>query len=303
MITPITVRKERSLLSRSVASANQRFSRMSFLNNFIVLVRRPLTVSAQGLNWIQPRGFPRRYDAGKNPHASRRRESPEHRKYRKISRKESCGNNLAHYPRQKYTRRSANRGQGYGFQQELFEYVRLACAQRFSQSDFLGPLGDRNQHDIHDDDGAHDQRNSGHEDGHQKDRAEEAIAQARDGVGCDNAEVVFFVEPQATTRSHYESRFLYCFVKGFVSFRSRGEIKRPLPDQRTVVKAIGFQRDHDKAVLRNAKHRSLYFLHSDHPVRQSANIDLTPNGIAGREQFSSDVSPYVGDARCAVSFG
>src|SRR6267142_2849016 len=37
MITPVTVRNERSLLARSVARANQRFSMMSLLNSFICI--------------------------------------------------------------------------------------------------------------------------------------------------------------------------------------------------------------------------------------------------------------------------
>src|SRR5256885_309274 len=47
MITPMIVRKERSLLARSVARANQRFSRMSLRNSFIrfVLSQWPVFVA------------------------------------------------------------------------------------------------------------------------------------------------------------------------------------------------------------------------------------------------------------------
>src|SRR6185436_8889328 len=43
MITPMIVRNERSLLSRSVARASHRFSRMSLLNSFMIsLLTHPL---------------------------------------------------------------------------------------------------------------------------------------------------------------------------------------------------------------------------------------------------------------------
>src|SRR5437660_8621526 len=49
MITPMTVRNERSLLARRVPSANQRFSKISLRNNFIVLyfVLCPLIFSSR----------------------------------------------------------------------------------------------------------------------------------------------------------------------------------------------------------------------------------------------------------------
>jgi hypothetical protein len=45
---------------------------------------------------------------------------------------------------------------------ELGEDVAPACAERFADADLAGALGHGHQHDVHDDDAAHDQRDRGH---------------------------------------------------------------------------------------------------------------------------------------------
>src|SRR6185295_18592337 len=50
IITPMIVRKDRILLARSVFRANQRFSRMSLLSSFIILIRLCFSLLAK-LRW------------------------------------------------------------------------------------------------------------------------------------------------------------------------------------------------------------------------------------------------------------
>src|SRR5258708_16886583 len=76
-----------------------------------------------------------------------------------------------------------------------------------------------------------------------------------------------------------------------------------MPNQGTEVKGIGFQWHNDKAVLGDAEQGPLHFFHSDQAVRQSADINFSADGIATWKKFCGNVSPYVGHARCAVSFG
>ena len=57
--------------------------------------------------------------------------------------------------------------EGDRLDEELADDVAAFGAQRTADADFAGPLGDRGQHDVHDADAAHDQRDGGdqaHED-------------------------------------------------------------------------------------------------------------------------------------------
>ena len=48
-------------------------------------------------------------------------------------------------------------GEGDGFERELQQDVALARADGFAHADLARALGDRNQHDVHHADAAHDQ--------------------------------------------------------------------------------------------------------------------------------------------------
>src|SRR6185369_13160972 len=83
MITPMMVRNERILLARKVASASQRFSRISERNIFIrdsCPQNLRLSLRTKRFNRIQTSRFPGRDNSGNDPHASRGCQGAENRK-------------------------------------------------------------------------------------------------------------------------------------------------------------------------------------------------------------------------------
>ena len=71
---------------------------------------------------------------------------------------------------------AAEQAEQGGFGQELDQDIASARAQGFAQADLAGAFGDRDQHDVHDADAAHQQRNAG-------DAAQEDGQHAGDGLG------------------------------------------------------------------------------------------------------------------------
>src|SRR3954470_10851196 len=90
MITPMTVRNERSLLPRRVARAIQRFSRISLRNSFI----GTSSICAQGFDWIQPRRFPGREQAGHHAGGRRHANRAGNGSHRKISLHKNLGHDF-----------------------------------------------------------------------------------------------------------------------------------------------------------------------------------------------------------------
>ena len=62
---------------------------------------------------------------------------------------------------------AAGKRHGGRFDEELQQDVVTAGAERLAHADFARPLGDGDEHDVHDDDAADDERNAG--DGHDHD--------------------------------------------------------------------------------------------------------------------------------------
>src|SRR3954469_23675485 len=148
MMTPMMVRNERSLFPRNVASASQRFSEMSERNSFINSPLARSGISAQSLNRVKTRGFPRRKQPGKNAGQRRDAQRQRNRADGKISLHEDLSHNLADDPCEKYSNRAANGGQGDRLGQELLQNIHAPGAERFAQADLLGPLGHCHQHNI-----------------------------------------------------------------------------------------------------------------------------------------------------------
>src|SRR5437588_2454498 len=136
MITPMTVRNERSLLARKVPSAIQRFSVMSERKSFISLRLR-----AQRFNRIKSRCFPRRKQSRSGSCCGRRANADQNRDQRQIGLEENHGNDLADDPSHAHADDSANRREGNRLDEKLFHDIDSARAQRFAQTDFLGPFG------------------------------------------------------------------------------------------------------------------------------------------------------------------
>ena len=86
---------------------------------------------------------------------------------------------------------SAEEGHGRRFDQELRHDVAAARAERLAHTDLARALGDRDQHDVHDDDAADDQRDSGERDEDGKEAGADALPDADEGlVGIDGEAVL-----------------------------------------------------------------------------------------------------------------
>src|SRR6185437_12917551 len=71
------------------------------------------------------------------------------------------GDGLGEHDAEDDTDGSAGESHGCGLHEELLEQVGAPGAEGFADPDLAGALGDGDQHDVHDDDAADDQRDGG----------------------------------------------------------------------------------------------------------------------------------------------
>src|SRR3954471_4388769 len=94
MMTPMMVRNERSLFPRNVARASHRFSEMSERSSFINSPLARSGISAQSLNRVKARAFPRGKQAEQDAGQRRDAQRKQNRADGKISLHEDLGHNL-----------------------------------------------------------------------------------------------------------------------------------------------------------------------------------------------------------------
>ncbi len=75
------------------------------------------------------------------------------------------------------------------FKEEFLEDVTGGCTDGFSDADFAGAFGDRDEHNIHDADAADDEGDAGHDGEHARDKTEEVRSRVRNVVAIHNREV------------------------------------------------------------------------------------------------------------------
>ena len=86
---------------------------------------------------------------------------------------------------------ASEQGHGGRFDEELQQDVLTARAERLAHADFAGAFGDRDQHDVHDDDAADDQRNAGDGGDHGAETIEYLAQQILEGRAGIDGESVF----------------------------------------------------------------------------------------------------------------
>src|SRR6185369_10341432 len=87
----------------------------------------------------------------------------------------------------------ANSADSDGFDQELRENVVALGADGFADADFAGALGDRDQHDVHHSNAAHDQADRSYREHQDENHAADFVPQIEEIVGGKNREIVRFV--------------------------------------------------------------------------------------------------------------
>ncbi len=101
---------------------------------------------------------------------------------------------------------AARQRQHHGLNQNLQHDVAMARAQRLAHADFARALGDAHQHDVHDDDAAHHQRNARHRHHDRRHHAEQLIDEAADGVGRKRVEVIVLARVRMKSRAQRDAR-------------------------------------------------------------------------------------------------
>src|SRR5262249_58954670 len=97
-------------------------------------------------------------------------------------------------------------------------------AKTFADADLFCTFGHTDQHDVHDHDGADDERDRSHADGHELNRAEDSFAQVVDGARRNEAEVVILFGFQFAPRADDDSRLVNRVLIGRLAVRLDEEL-------------------------------------------------------------------------------
>ena len=100
---------------------------------------------------------------------------------------------------------SADQRQRRRFHEKLNQDVMPARAGRFSNADLARSLGDRDQHDIHDDDSADDQRDRCNADRYRKKRTADIGPDLKKIIVCIEREIVLRVVAQVPPRAQRQT--------------------------------------------------------------------------------------------------
>src|SRR5688572_14124242 len=173
-------------------------------------------------------------------------------------------NNPGNTGSQKQTQDSSYGSEKGGLNQELHQNLTFPRADRLTQADLKRPLGDRNQHDVHDDDAADHQRQERNGGNDESDSSGEAIDLAVERVGVHNTEVVIVLAFQLVTIPHGDTGF---FDGDFQRFRIRRvavELNVSLAAEHL---SKGGDRDIDVVIDGVPKERAAFLLYPDNRYR------------------------------------
>ena len=93
---------------------------------------------------------------------------------------------------------------------------------RFADADFARALRDAHQHDVHDDDAAHHQRDAGDRHHHRGHHAEQLVDEAADGVGREGVEIVLLAGTRMEAGAQRDARFIERAVQSKAARRAWG---------------------------------------------------------------------------------
>ncbi len=167
------------------------------------------SVGPQGYDGIEHGGFARGVDAeedaggGGDDEASHNAPDGDGRREA-----DGEGNRLRHGDAAENTDEPAHERHHRGLQQELHEDVFAACAEGLADADLASALGDGDEHDVHDDDAAHDERDGGDGSGDGTEGLGEAAGKAYEGVVCVQLEGIFSTGGIVALRPHEDANLV-----------------------------------------------------------------------------------------------
>src|SRR5215471_11424997 len=193
-------------------------------------------------------------DAGAHDHAEQHRAQAQRRRqraHRAHEQRERGADQDAHDAARERQRRRLD--------QELGEDVAPAGAQGLADADLARSLGHRHEHDVHDHDAAHEQRDRGDADRDHEDAAGERAVEREPGVGGGNAEAILLPRPLVPARAQDVARLLLRhlqrrLVHALHRERQRSALLPVLPER--------LDRHGDEAVLRLAEDLALRLGHA-----------------------------------------
>src|ERR1035438_3859392 len=185
--------------------------------------------------------------------------------------------------------------------QDLRHDIAMPRAHGFADADFARPLGDAHQHDVHDHDAAHHQRNAGDRHYHGGNQAENLIDEAADGVRRERIEIVGLAGTGVKARAQQHAGLIQRTLQVQAAARP-GTAKESEAGARTVQPVEGGSGDVDRVVQVAAERRTQALLHADHGEWDALNDDglAERRGIAGEERGAYGVANHANEGACTV---
>ena len=121
---------------------------------------------------------------------------------------DECGDDFGNGDAEENPQKTAQQSHGGGFDEELDHDVFSFGTQSLADADFAGALGDRDQHDVHDDHTADHQRNGGDADNNSRKHAGDLIEQADERIVREDGEVVLGADRVVTAGAHQGADFV-----------------------------------------------------------------------------------------------
>src|SRR5437762_5256192 len=283
--TPRIVSAARALWARSDSSAMPTPSSSGVTGSLL----------AQGGDRVEPSRAARGVHPGDDPHAAPHDHAEHDRERRDGGRERADGLQQHRQPDAGDDPEGrAYRRQGGRFGEELAQDVAPARPQRLPDPDLPGPLGHGHQHDVHDDDAAHDERDP-HEAG--PDGVEDAaqlVPEVEHAFRRFHREVVILARAQVPPAAHDGFGLIHRFPHLGLGVRLHDE---GVDHAGRVDFALdgGEGGRHDELVERDAEQVPLALHHPDHPVGEAVDAHAVPDRVHVRKQLVRQVIPEHDD--------
>src|SRR5512146_1319547 len=279
MATPRMVRAARTLWARSEVSAMLAPSSRGVMESLL----------AQRHDRVEPGRAAGRIHAGRDADAAAQHDAEQDGDRRHRGRQR--GRDVEEH-REEYARGDPQTGPDHRdrhrFGEELPQDVAAPRAQRLADPDLTCALGDRHQHDVHDDDAAHDQgdphepRPDGVED------AAELVPERQHPLRRLHDEIVVLARAQVAAGAHHRLRLVHRLAHFVGRVRLDDEsVHHPGRGHFPLNRRQGG--GHDELVERDAEQVALPLHHADHPVGDAVDADGAVDRIGAREQLLGQI--------------
>src|ERR1035437_6328311 len=195
---------------------------------------------------------------------------------------------LGHGHSAEYADDSPHQRHGSALDEELQQHVALPCAQRLAHADLARPLGHAHQHDVHNHDAAHYQRDGGDADHHVEEDRGELFPEVQEGIVGFDLEVVRLADRVVAAGAHQHPHLVLGPLHrlGIIGAGASVDVYR-------VIEAVGLLVGGDghghPVVLRLAQHLALAVAHAHDGVRDAAYPYLLAEGVAVAQQVVHNV--------------